>query len=120
MLDVQATVITAGVVSVVAAVVQVVSMLQDRKHIRFKDSQSESREPLEHRSAELGLVEQATVIQQRMIDSQAAEVRDLASKNATLISENALLRSQMMDMYLQMREMEKRAGQPPSAPPSVI
>lgn len=110
MFDVQGPLITAGLVAIIGALVQLYSLVQDRKRTRAKDSREDAKEPLIHRAMELGVLDQATVIQQRMIDSQGEEIQKLTLKVATLTAENKTLRDQMMDMFLQIRDMERRTG----------
>lgn len=116
MLDLQTPLLTGLVVAVVGALVQVYSIVQDRKHTRHKDQQEDAKEPLVKRSMELGMLDQATIIQQRMIDAQGEEIEKLTLKVATLTRENKMLRDQMMDMFLQIREMERRSGISGTAP----
>ena len=116
MFDVQGPLVTAGLVAVIGALVQVYSLLNDRRKDRAKQARDDARDPLERRKLELGNLDQATVIQQRMIDAQGEEIQKLTLKVASLTAENKLLRDQMMDMFLQIRDMERRYGISGTAP----
>lgn len=117
MFNIEGPLVTAGLVAVIGAIVQVYSLLQDRRKTRNADARDAAREPLTRQGLELGVINQATVIQQRMIDSQGEQIQQLTLKVATLTAENALLRNQMMDMYIQMRAMEVRTGPINHIPP---
>jgi hypothetical protein len=116
MIDVQGPLLTAGLVAVIGALVQLYSIINDRRRTKSKDARADAKEPLVQRHMELTNLDQATVIQQRMIDAQGEEIQKLTLKVATLTAENKVLREQMMDMFLQVREMERRYGVP-GAPP---
>lgn len=116
MIDLQTPLITGLVVALVGALTQIYSIRVDRIHMKHRDEQEDARDPLERRKLELGNLDQATVIQQRMIDAQGEEIQKLTLKVASLTAENKLLRDQMMDMFLQIRDMERRYGVSGTAP----
>lgn len=114
MIDVQGPLITGGLVAVIGALVQIYSIIQDRRKAKSKDARAEAKEPSVKRAMDLNDLDKYTVIQQRLMDSQSEDNKNLRAENARLTAENKTLRDQMMDMFLQIRGMERHT--PPHSP----
>lgn len=108
MIDVQGPLITAGLVAIIGAMVQIYNIVQDRKRAQSKDAREAAKEPLVTRAMDLDNLDQYTMIQQRMIDGQGEEIKKLTLRVATLTAENKTLREQIVDIFIEMRKMERR------------
>ena len=111
MFDVSTVVGAMGGVGLLTFGQQTIKYIRDERRKRIENARTDAQAPMVGQSMMLGIVDQATVIQQRTITALKDQLDQLELEVSTLRAENTQLRAQMADKTKQIRELYATIGE---------